>query len=210
MQQPQYKFYPTLLDAYKWYASNESEDAEQELIDKINRVPFLSDAADKGTWFNELIDIALKGKQRFKEQYLSGVALEICEFLDGSVSQMLVSTVFDVDGVCVEVYGYLDYLKQDIVIDLKTTKSYDLGKYKNSMQRHFYPVALIDSGNEISRFVFAATDFQNLYLEPFPVNYEESKKEVIETCRQLIQFINAKADKITDKKIFNLQPETVL
>ena len=59
MQKPNYKFYPSLLDAYQWYVSSENENAEQEFIDKINRVPFTSELADKGTLFNNFIDNSL-------------------------------------------------------------------------------------------------------------------------------------------------------
>ncbi|MEI8087242.1 MAG: HNH endonuclease [Paludibacter sp.] len=71
-----YRFYATLLDKYQSYLSSSdiynefwgySEDPEftedefeekqkQSLIDAINRVPFDSEAADRGTAFNEVID----------------------------------------------------------------------------------------------------------------------------------------------------------
>jgi hypothetical protein len=36
---PKYRFYATLLDAFVWYQVSESDTAEQDLINKINRVP---------------------------------------------------------------------------------------------------------------------------------------------------------------------------
>ena len=71
--QPTHNFYATLLDSFGSYlnssriyqeywgfAENPSKTEEefekeqfQGLIDKINRVPFSSEAADKGTAFNE-------------------------------------------------------------------------------------------------------------------------------------------------------------
>ncbi len=76
MEQVKYRFYATLLDAYQNYLDSEmiwdkywgwSEKPPhtpeefrqiqfQSLVDRINRVPFDSDAADKGTAFNEVID----------------------------------------------------------------------------------------------------------------------------------------------------------
>ncbi len=201
-QQPQYKFYPSLLDAYNWYASSESEDAEKEFIDKINRVKFQSDAADKGTWFNELIDTALVGGSRFGLNYLSGVALEVYELLEGSIAQQFTCTQIEVNGVCVELYGYIDYVKQDRVTDLKTTSNYDLGKYKDSMQLHFYPVSLIDNGCEINEFEFLVTDFKDVYSETYAVDYNVSLNALKQSCQQLINFLEAKRELITDKKIF--------
>lgn len=55
-----YKIYPSLLDNFEYYLRNDSEDDIQKLLDSINRVPFTSDAADKGTAFNELVDEIIK------------------------------------------------------------------------------------------------------------------------------------------------------
>ena len=75
MRQPNYNIYPSLLDAFGSYINSSQiyqeyygfaeepavseEEFEQQkyqdLINKINRVPFESEAADKGTMFNEVI-----------------------------------------------------------------------------------------------------------------------------------------------------------
>ena len=82
MKQPKYRIYPSLLDKYTTYlrADEEAEsyfnidsetgeykkspqeiedELKRSLIDAINRVPFSSEAADKGTAFNALIDMAV-------------------------------------------------------------------------------------------------------------------------------------------------------
>lgn len=79
MSQPKYRIYPSLLDKFEDYlrADEEAEsffnvdrdtgeykrspdeieaELKRSLIDAINRVPFSSEAADKGTAFNALID----------------------------------------------------------------------------------------------------------------------------------------------------------
>lgn len=202
--QPQFKIYPSLLDAYSWYASSESEEAEIDLINKINRVSFHSDLAEKGTWFNQLIDLALIGNERFGICYLDGVAHDIVERLQGAVSQQFTSTTIMVNGNCVELYGYYDYLLQDRVIDLKTTSKYDLGKYKGSMQLHFYPVSLIDNGCQINEFEFLVTDFESVFSETYKVDYNTSKQILINKCAELINFLEAKKHLITDLKIFGI------
>ena len=197
-----YKIYVTLLDAYKWYASSESDESEQEFINKINRVKFESEAASKGTWFNNFLDSCLEGKEKFNLCYVNSPVKELVNDLEGAARQMFVKTIIDVDGAKVELYGYLDYLKHDIVTDVKTTKQYELGKYKDSLQLHFYPIALIDSGNEINAFEFKVFDFDQVYTERYPVNYNASKAKVVSALREIIRFIELKKDLITDKKIF--------
>lgn len=203
--QPDYKIYPSLLDSYRWYQQSESDNAEQELINKINRLPYQSDSADKGTWFNELIDLSLKGLEKYKEQYLTGCAMEVVKRLEGAARQVRTSTIIEVDNKIVELYGDIDYVKEDRVIDLKTTKNYELGKYKDSLQLHFYPVSLIDDGNEINEFEFLSCDFENVYSEVYKVNYSVSKNILIDACKELIRFLEIKKEFITDKKIFNQQ-----
>ena len=77
-RQPKYRFYPSLLDKFEqylradeqvesfWNIDNETgeykkspeeieAELKQSLLDTINRVPFESEAADKGTAFNAVI-----------------------------------------------------------------------------------------------------------------------------------------------------------
>jgi len=203
-KQPKYKIYVTLMDAYKWYASSESDESEQEFINKINRVRFESEAASKGTWFNNFLDSCLEGKEKFNLCFVDGPVKQLVNDLEGAARQMYVKTIVDVDGNLVELYGYLDYLKHDVVTDVKTTKQYELGKYKDSLQTHFYPVALIDEGNEINSFHFKVFDFEQVFTEIYPVDYETSKAKLIECLREIIRFIEIKKELITDKKIFAL------
>lgn len=202
-QQPQYKFYATLLDAFKWYQASESENAEQELLDKINRVPFKSDAAEAGSRFNDLIDNILTGAEFKNDEFSEVLALDIAGLLYGSAKQVYTATTIHTRSGLVELYGYIDYIKQDAAIDLKTTKSYELGKFRDSLQKHVYPVSLIDDGNEINTFEFLVTDFSSIYVESYLVDYDESKRIIQDTCEQLINFINLRRHLITDLKIFN-------
>lgn len=82
-QQPKYRIYATLLDAFGAYLNSDviwdkywgwsenpphtpeefHEQQFQELIDRINRKPFDSEAADKGTAFNEVIDCMVENRK---------------------------------------------------------------------------------------------------------------------------------------------------
>ena len=86
--QLKFKFYATLLDAFTGYLRSDAvwerywgfsenpphtpeefrQKQFQSLIDTINRVPFDSEAADKGTAFNEVIDCMIENRKSEKVQ----------------------------------------------------------------------------------------------------------------------------------------------
>ncbi len=215
---PNYKFYATLLDAFKWYQKSESENAEQEFIDKINRVPITDEKAlermNKGTALNNLVDsIVLNGYDKLYPEvtkfdgfeFKTDVVIEIAEYLKSSISQYKTSMLIDVKGSVVELYGYIDYIDANKAIDLKSTASYDLGKYKDSMQMHVYPLSLNHEGVDVDEFEFVVTDFKTVFKEPYTVDLKESNRILTEQCSLLIDFLELKKHLITDKKIFGLE-----
>lgn len=150
---------------------------EQELIDTINRVPHEPwEAADKGTCFNEVIDMLLDGRDCEYEGMtvtmdedsnsvtatLDGFTflfdLDFCksvaEGLIDSASQVFTSATIETEHGLVELYGYIDEFQHDKVIDLKTTSSYDFLKFERKWQRHLYPYCLVQNGYEVEGFEY--------------------------------------------------------
>ena len=150
---------------------------EQELIDTINRVPHEPwEAADKGTCFNEVIDMLLDGRDCEYEGMtvtmdedsntvtatIDGFTflfdLEFCksvaEGLIDSASQVFTSATIETEHGLVELYGYVDEFQHDKVIDLKTTSSYDFLKFERKWQRHLYPYCLVQNGYEVEGFEY--------------------------------------------------------
>lgn len=216
--QPKYKFYATLLDAFNWYQASESENAEKEFMDKINRVPITDEKAlkrmRKGTALNNLLDsIIVNGYDNLCDEIIifdgfefnTCVVRELASKLQGSIPQFYTETMIRCDGGDVLVYGYIDYILGDRIIDLKTTSDYYLGKYKDSMQMHIYTLALLNQENIMTEhFEFLVTDGENVYSETYPVNSIYSKARLVEICNALIMFIEGRKEYITDKKIFGL------
>lgn len=228
--------------------------AKQDLINSINRVRSVSEAASKGTAFNELVDAIINKKKsetlQTKKVYydvngnfirtewqlnpqvfkLAGVQAEIegfkfifdidllneaAEYLKGSVNQVYTSATIETKYGLVQLYGYIDELRQNKVFDLKTTKKYEFGKYQKYWQRHVYPYCLIESGEctEIDSFEFTCyqlsggTDKQELikgkkYPEVYTYNHEQSKQLIKAQCERFIEFLEENKELITDKKVF--------
>ena len=104
-KQPKYRFYATLLDTYMNYVESDtiwekywgwSDDPPhtpevfrqqqfQQLIDRINRVPFDSEPADKGTAFNEVIDCMVEHRKSDKVKMERIVEPEVVTQVIGQV-----------------------------------------------------------------------------------------------------------------------------
>ena len=160
----------------EYHYSQEEMDAllEQELIDKINRVPTEpSEAASKGTIFNEIVDCIIEKRKCNREGWTvesiadeNGIKSTIHGAIDGfdfyfdaafckqvaayfadALPQHYIEAVLPVRYGNVLLYGWIDELCKDVVKDIKTTKRYEFGQYQHYWQRHVYPYCLIESGD---------------------------------------------------------------
>lgn len=179
----QYNIYPSLLDAYQWYLDSEADIKEDErlnLIDKINRVPLAdTEAADRGTCFNELVDAVNENRRpkgievvsktidekdgrlyvhcklnghafRYDAETLKSFARQY----EGSIAQRFCQGTMDTACGSVRLYGYIDKLMPFSVHDIKTTGSYAYGKYKNHWQHIVYPYCLRQEDYDLKDFEY--------------------------------------------------------
>ena len=134
---------------------------------------------------------------------------------DICMSQVLVEATIETRYGAVELYGFIDEMRRDIVYDIKTTSHYEFGKYQEYNQRFIYPYCLIESGmvTEINFFEFTAFALKGgnsriplisgtQYSEVYNYNHEQAKRHIKDTCERFREFIEANRDKITDTNIF--------
>lgn len=247
-----YSIYPSLLDAFQDYLDAESsydryfgnsenpsmncEEWQQklyiDLINKINRVPFESEAAEKGTQFNNVIDLMIAHKTKddkhelffdvnnvtimdwekgekgiidYSKKYTFPLPLvkEFVEYYEGGASQVFVKGTIDTCYGDVDLYGYLDYLLPFAVCDLKTTKYYQGGKFRKHWQHIVYPFCLNQQGNDVERFEYNITDFKKTYTELYMFKAERDIPKLRNVCELFINFLNTNHEFITDTKVFN-------
>lgn len=239
MEQIKYNIYPSLLDKFQNYLDSEKDfnkygDAvgcsyddwmqrkTTELIDAINRVPFESEAANRGTAFNELVDALISGKKveviegkneffykwKYKETSFN-FPVQIAERFafyyatQGAISQEYCEAVINTSFGRVRLYGYIDELLPHEVHDIKTTKHYTRGKYFNKWQRFVYPYCLSECGCIVKSFIYAVTDFKNTYIEEYNYNHETDAKILRDYVERFITFLEVNKKLIHDRKIFN-------
>lgn len=249
-RQLDFKFYATLLDAFTGYLKSDAiyerywgfsenpphtpeefrEKQFQSLIDTINRVPFDSEAADKGTAFNEVIDCMIENRKSEKvqvERLLSDVTygkqaliglratynnrqfdfpISICRefanYYKGALTQQFVQAVLPTCFGNVLLYGYIDELMPMSIHDIKTTGSYYVGKFKDHWQHVVYPYCLMQNGSDVRQFEYNVTDFRQTYTESYTFVPERDIPILTSHCEELIRFLNDNRDLITNKKIF--------
>lgn len=235
--QPKYKFYATLLDAFHYYLHSEAEDAFAEFINKINRVPFSSEKAEKGTAFNELVDLIAAGElpnairdgivvekvvrkvevysykhkdkqdQPWEFEFKRDLVNEFAERYKNAVPQLRTEGYFETSKGIVLLYGNLDELEGDVVYDIKSTTKYEFPKYLYNYQHIVYPFTLNQQGIPVTQFVYDVTDFKNTYKEDYIYNPERDLKRLHSHVVHLIDFVEMNRHLITDKKIFAMDEE---
>lgn len=245
------RIYATLLDAWQNYldtpqiydrhwgfSDNPPHTLEEfwvkqraSLIDRINRVPFTSEAASKGTAFNAVIDTLITGQLDEKvkmckvldengkplavQAELDGFTFrfpyEICKefalYYNGAIPQVRVSAIFSTMYGNVELYGYIDELMPLSVHDIKYTGNYSASKFKHHSQHLVYPYCLIQNGSYVPTFEYNVAEESKsgkwqTYTETYVFDPERDIPILRERCEGLIEFLLQNLQHITDRKIF--------
>lgn len=259
MSRPKYRVSPSLLN--KWTSLvNSDRDWEQfhgdkdepsvtpeeffarrerELLDAINRVPFVSEPASRGTALNEMVDCIVENRKPRPDMLVervhspadgrlaalraeldgfawffdAGLVRSLGKYFAGSVCQHRCEAEIETDFGPVIVYGDADYIRRDLVLDLKTTARYDrYGKYSEGWQKAVYPYALTESGEAvgISGFVYVVVPLKGenpvtgeIREEYYPYDHEAARGEIRGALEAFIPWVEEHREQITHKRIFN-------
>jgi len=241
---PSYKLYATILDSFSDYLNSDKiweqywgwsenpphtpeefhDQQFKELISRINREPFESEAADKGTAFNEVIDCIIENRKSDKmaltsfadqgtiqadynnRHFIFPIVLcrEFANYFKGALTQVRTEAILPTMYGNVLVYGNIDELLPVSVHDIKTTGQYSAFKFKNHWQHLVYPYCLMRNGNDVRLFEYNITDFKSTYTESYTFVPERDIPKLTAHCEEFIRFLIDSKDLITDKKIFGL------
>lgn len=250
MQQPKYRFYATILDAFWGYLNSDAvwekywgwsenpphtpeefhELQFKELIDRINRVPFDNEKADRGTAFNELVDALIEKRKPSKMEvernaentcytvvynnrtfvFPISLCCEFANYFKGALTQIRVEAILPTAFGDVLVYGFIDELMPTTVHDIKTTGSYTVGKFKDHHQHLVYPYALMQNGSDVRMFEYNIVEFNkggyvvDTYTETYVFVPDRDIPILTSHCEMFISFLEENRNLITDKKIFGL------
>lgn len=185
-----YRFYPSLLNTFSYYLSGGNLSVN-ELINSINRVPTPTTAAqERGISFEEAI---VKGTN--EERFDPEIVKKVRKLLPRPIVETQVYCQLEIDDVLF--YGYVDLIGKFKAVDLKTTASYQPGRYVHNHQ-NLYLHALKRKGIKLMEYVI--TDFQDVYVESYALTHPIEKQ--IEEIRLFKAFLEEHRPLIIDKKIF--------
>ncbi|QMW00961.1 hypothetical protein [Spirosoma foliorum] len=185
-----YRFYPSLLNVFSRYL-NGGHLSIQELIDSINRVPTPTTAAqERGISFEEAI---VKGTN--EERFDPEIVKKVRKLLPRPIVETQVYCQLEIEDVLF--YGYVDLIGKFKAVDLKTTASYQPGRFVHNHQ-NLYLHALKRKGIKLMEYVI--TDFSDVYVESYPLTHPIDKQ--LEEIRLLKAFLEEHRPLITDPKIF--------
>lgn len=188
-----YRFYPSLLNTYSRFLQGKL--SEQELLDRINRVPIpQTEAQYRGVSFE---DAVLKGigEEQFDAQLLQ------------AVRQRLPKPIVKTQAYCqyqigdVLIYGFVDVLGKKEAVDLKTTSHYSADRFQQDHQ-NFYLPALYLRGVRQMRYLI--TDFEQVYEEIYEAETDFTGQ--LEELYDFKTFLEERRDLITDAKVLLKKP----
>lgn len=203
-----YQFYPTLLNSFIDYQTEKTLGEsyilcnKQQLLDKINRVPFpQTDPMKKGIAF----EYCLQNEGVYSHlgfDFDKELVDSMRPFVEGGVWQQFVETDLEVDGHQVRLYGFVDVIRFNQTIDVKTGKQYHWPGYSGYFQQHVYLLGAEQAGCVyLQEHVYLITDFKEYYLESYDFNREVMINQLKVACRDLMSFVDNNRKVITDKKI---------
>lgn len=190
-----YRFYPSLLNLFSRYLQGGNL-SEQGLIDSINRVPTPTTAAqERGSSFEEAV---VKGTD--EERFDPEIIKKVRKLLPRPIVDTQVYCQWEIDNVLF--YGYVDLIGKYKAVDLKTTGSYQTGRFVHNHQ-NLYLHALKRKGIKLMEYVI--TDFNDVYVESYALTHPIEKQ--LEEIRLFKAFLEEHRPLITDKKIFVAEGE---
>jgi hypothetical protein len=184
-----YKLYPSLLNCYDRFEKGYL--TEQELINRVNRVPIpQTEAQKKGVSFE---DAVIKGidEEMFDPEILS----QVRALLPRPMLRTQFYCEYQLNDVLL--YGYVDVLGKMLAVDIKTTSNYKPGNYAVNHQ-NFYLPALRSKGIRSLRYII--TDFTQVYEEEYDHSLDLSLQEM--QIKSFCEFLETHRAEITDRRVF--------
>lgn len=172
----------SLLSAWSWSYKMESGYDDFLKTLRNERGPQTKQMLD-GIRFENVLNAVLNGAEIEPTHEWYKPICELYGTLRGAAQQVRLSKDITVDGINFVMYGVLDYLKAGVIYDTKFSKTYNVGKYRESPQHLLY-LALVPNAYE---FQYKVCDGQWVYTETYRPDEVEPPERII---KQFMDFLD--------------------
>lgn len=139
MKSHNFYVYPTLVDSFLFWDKTREPEKFQEVIDKINKVKYeVPEFVLRGAALEECVNLRITGQKiyskdgfDFNPELIDKLASEL---FYSTGQQVWIEKIIPFKYGDMKIGGFVDYMYDTKMVDLKTTLNYKLGKYKNSQQ----------------------------------------------------------------------------
>jgi hypothetical protein len=164
-----------IYNAFEGYEDNAFDD----FLLTLRREPKeQTEAMLAGIDFENLVNAAADGAEA-----KTSAVREIADIVRGGQKQVALYQDKTIGGVDYLLYGRLDYLKAGVIYDIKYSKSYEAGKFTDSIQHPFY----FELCPEAPEFKYLISDGNDVFKETY---FRNLTPEIDKTVIQFMQFLN--------------------
>lgn len=152
-------------------------DYYREFLQVLHRQPTeTTEAMRNGIEFEDLVTQIANGEDVDVEHKWYRAARKAADMVKDGIYQYKAKREIVVSGMCVLLYGRIDFLKAGKVIDTKFSKNYSRGKYFDSTQHPVY-LRLIPEADE---FIYLVSDGADVYTERYRSDETPDIEPIIE------------------------------
>ncbi len=182
----------SLLSNWRYFLNCEeaySDSAYQSFLSALRREKTEpSKAMLDGIAFEDAINATVRGESPEVNPKWENAVKKFSRICAGGQSQTPVSGTLHVSGLEIAVYGLCDYVKAEVIYDIKKVTRYEYGKYFTSPQHPMYLRFL----PEAKKFVYLIFDGSHTYQEVYrPGDFppiEDTVAEFIHWLREMNLF----------------------
>lgn len=183
---------------------------EQDMLNKLNKVPTpQSEAMLKGIAFEDCVRAGIYAKSltstdgiKYDFEFNPEIIHWFMNETKGGIWQQYVEFYLDCGGYWLYLYGYIDVLRQNHTLDIKTTSQYAFPKYLDDYQHMLYLFGAKMLGAQVDYHEYLITDQKECYREYYQYQPKRFKESLLTVANDMVFFLESRKEFITNHKVF--------
>lgn len=179
---------PSLHSSVYWFLRIDNK-STQELMETLAKVPTPpNEAMQAGIKFEDDVFAYCEGGDLIEDDSYSSCVKEVGDIVRGGIWQESLFAPVSIGLDDYMLFGKSDVIKENWIYDIKFSKSYDVGKYNDSIQHLVYMYA---SG--IENFAYLVSNGRDVWREDYHWN-NQSEQTLKVQIANLVEFLKSEPD----------------